>query len=323
MVIFSAIYFFIAEGSFLKERADITFGVTFSTLMARQLDLVPREVFDAIVDDIGVRKIRLPVYWSDIEKKKGEFEFTEYDFMIKKSEDARVKLILVVGRKLPRWPECHIPEWSRSLSEEEFEKAVQNQMRVVVERYRNSPALEIWQIENEPFHVFGASCAQEKISAQSVDAEISLIRSLDSHPIMMTDAGKAGFWFTSLRRADIIGVTMYYQVWNPMRKVVWSTFGPGLFWLKRKILEPFFPNKEFMVAELQGEPYGPELLPFYDLKLQKELMNVDRFRETIRRARKAGFQENYFWGVEWWYWLKEKHNDPSMWNKAKNVLHNI
>ena len=78
-----------------------------------------------------------------------------------------------------------------------------------------------------------------------------------------------------------------------------------------------------MVAELQGEPYGPELLPFYDLKLQKELMNVDRFRETIRRARKAGFQENYFWGVEWWYWLKEKHNDPSMWNKAKNVLHNI
>ncbi len=319
-IILTGIYFYVAKGDFLTEQ-NVRFGVTFSTQQAHQLGLDSQVVFSALLHDLGAQKIRLPVYWEDIESKAGEFNFSEYDNLIHEAEKSNAKLILVVGRKLPRWPECHIPQWSKSLPEEEFEKVVLNQMRVVVERYRSSPALAIWQVENEPFHVFGADCATHTVKTESVDAEVAMVRSLDSHPIMLTEAGKAGYWFTSLQRADIVGVTMYYQVWNPIRKVVWSTFGPGLFWVKRKVLEPFYPEKKFMVAELQGEPYGPVAnFADYDVALQKELMNVSRFQETIRRARKAGFEENYLWGAEWWYWLKEKHDDHSLWDEAKKLF---
>lgn len=328
VIILAGIYFYIAEGSFLKEKQDVSFGVTFSTFMARQLGFDSREVFDAITDDLKVKKIRIPVYWSEIEPEMGVFQFSDYDYFIKKSESAGIKLILVVGRKLPRWPECHIPQWLRErtndelqMTNDEFETVVDTYIKVAVERYKDSPAVKMWQIENEPFHAFGAECAEEKIKTEFVDREIELVRSLDpGRPIMLTDAGKAGMWFTSLRRADTLGVTMYYQVWNPTRGVVWSTFGPGLFLVKRKILEPFFSDKKMIVAELQAEPYGPTLLPNYDLGLQMRLMNPGRFRETIRRARKAGFSENYLWGAEWWFWLKDKQNDSSLWDEAKTLF---
>jgi hypothetical protein len=321
IIIFSGIYFFVAEGSFLKERQDASFGVTFSTVMARQLGLDPREVFDALVDDLRIKKMRIPVYWSDIEPERGVFDFSDYDYLIEKSEDRNIELILIVGRKLPRWPECFRPAWSEKLTEKEFEERMDNQIRVIVERYKGSSSVTMWQVENEPFHVFGADCAKGKIKTENVDREIALVRSLDSdRPIMLTDAGKAGTWSTSLKRVEVLGVTMYYQVWNPRRGVVWSTFGPGLFWAKSKILQPFFADKKIIVAELQAEPYGPVLLPDYAIDFQLQLMNIGRFRETIRRARKAGFSENYLWGVEWWYWLKENQSNDSFWEEARRLF---
>jgi hypothetical protein len=316
-----ALYFFVGSGIFLEERRDISFGITFSTLMARQLELDPQKVFDAAVDDLGARAIRIPVYWSEVESERGKFDFSEYDYFIHKSEKSGAKLILAVGRKLPRWPECHIPAWAINLTEKEFEERVLMQIEEAVKHFRNSPAVAGWQVENEHFHIYGADCAAGKLKSEVVDKEIAKVRSLDSRPIVLTDAGKAGTWFTSLwkGRADIVGVTMYYQVWNS--RGAWnSTFGPGLFWLKRKLVVPFFPGKAIINVELQAEPYGPMPLPGYELALQKKLMNAQCLREYARRARRAGFETNYLWGVEWWYWLKEKHNDPSMWEEGKTLF---
>lgn len=312
----TAVYLFVAEGSFLQEK-DVAFGVTFSPFMARQLGLEAKVVWEAIIKDLGVKKVRLPVYWSEIEEVEGSFDFADYDYFVKTAEDAKVELILNVGRKLPRWPECHMPPWAAGLSKDVFQAVVESQIREVILRYRGSPAVTAWQIENEHFHVYGVDCASGKIPAEYVDAEIALVRSLDSRPIVLTDAGKAGSWFTSLRRAEVLGVTMYYQVWNPWRGVVWSTFGPGLYRAKRNILRAFYPDKKFIVAELQAEPFGPTLLPDYALELQNNLMNVERFRENIAKARRAGFAENYLWGAEWWYWLAVKQGDAALWEEAK------
>lgn len=312
--------FFLVTWYGVSERGSARYGVTFSTVMARELGLDSRETFDAIVDDLGARLIRLPVYWSDIERESGVFDFSEYDYFFARAEEKGVKLIPVVGRKLPRWPECHIPEWSKSLSASEFQKRVEAEIREVVARYASSPAVIRWQIENEPFHIYGAGCADKKISASDIDAEIALVRSLDSRPIMLTDSGEQGIWATSLSRAEYLGISMYYQVWNDTLKVVRFPFGPGFYRIKAWFVNLFYPDGKIIVSELQAEPWGPVLLPHFDLEFQLRLMNEKRFREVIRRARLAGFEENILWGAEWWFWLKKTENRPGMWEEAKKVF---
>jgi len=314
-------FYVISWYGFQKEDENVKFGVTFSTVMSRQLGLEPRKVFDALVEDLGVKIIRLPVYWTDIEKNNGEYDFSDYDYFIGKAERKGVRLILAVGRKLPRWPECHVPSWAE-IPNKKFEEAILNYIKTAVERYKNSPAVEMWQVENEPFHVFGDKCAKGKIGASIVDEEITLVRSLDpERPIMLTDSGEQGIWFSSLSRSDVTGVTMYRQVWNPYLKVVHFPLGPGFYWIKREFFSLFYPKKRVIVAELQAEPWGPGvLLPDYDLSIQLGLMNVDKFKENISFARRTGFDTFYLWGVEWWYWLKEVKHKPEMWNIAKGFI---
>ncbi len=317
---FFAFAFYIFSWYGIPERGFTRYGVTFSTVMARQLGLDPRETYDAIVDDLGVRLIRLPVYWSDIEPEEGTYAFSDYDYFFKKAEEKRVQLIPVIGRKLPRWPECFIPSWAGNIEGDRLDEAVRRQMQIVVERYRNSPAVIRWQIENEPFHVYGAECAKTKLSPAIVDEEITLVRSLDAHPIMLTDSGEQGIWSSSLRRAEYLGISTYYQVWNGVLRVVRFPFGPGFYRAKARLFTLFYPDKKIVVSELQAEPWGPGLLPYVQLDFQLRLMDEVRFREIIRRARLAGFEENILWGAEWWWWLKTKQNNNGMWNEAKKIF---
>ena len=74
------------------------------------------------------------------------------------------------------------------------------------------------------------------------------------------------------------------------------------------------------MAELQAEPFYNKLLPDYEVALQKKLMNGKRFREVISRARRAGFDENYLLGVEWWYWVGKNHDTWEIWNEAKKLF---
>jgi len=313
------LFYLITWYGFTAERQDVVFGVTFSTVMARQLGLEPRKVFDAIVDDLEIKKIRLPVYWSDVGPQEEKFIFDDYDYFVQQSEKNGVKLILAIGRKLPRWPECFAPAWA-TFEREDIDETSLRYIETVVGRYKNSPAIEYWQIENEPFHTFGSGCAAGKLKTQQVEREIALVRSLDSRPIVLTDSGEQGFWASSLARSDVTGVSMYLQVWNDTLGVVQFPFGPGFYVLKRSIFNYAYPEKKIIVSELEAEPWGPSLLPGYDLSFQKELMSAERFREVLSYARRSGFDTFYLWGVEWWYWLKESQNASDIWNEAKRLF---
>lgn len=336
----TALFYVISWHAFVGEKPAASLGVTFSTVMARQLRLDPQNTFDAIINDLGVHIIRLPIYWQDINPVQGQapmasfdpqadqisngiepaYNFTDYDYFIAQAEKHSIKLVLIVGRKLPRWPECHIPEWSQVLPEDKFEDAVDKYIEVVVRRYKSSPSVVAWQVENEPFHVFGSGCAVQKIAASSLDREVALVRSLDLRPIILTDSGEQGAWFTLLGWADLLGITMYRQVWNDVLGVTNFPFGPGFYKLKRATISFFFPKKGFIVSELQMEPWGPTPLPGYDIGYQKSLMNVVQFRKNVSYARRSGFDDFYLWGAEWWYWLGIKHNDWEIWDEAKQYF---
>jgi hypothetical protein len=259
--------------------------------------------------------MRLPIYWPDIEPKRGNYTFDDYDWMLKQTEKGETKLILVIGRKVPRWPECYIPTWAKENSD------LLNYLEVVVNRYKNSPALYAWQVENEPFLDYG-ECP--KLDVEFLDKEIELVRSLDSkHQIVLTDSGELSFWLKAAKRGDIFGTTMYRVVWDKnLGYIKYNLLPHQFYWLKANFVRIFYPQKPIIVSELQAEPWGPGLIYNLSVETQMQSMDLKQFNKNIEFAKSVGFPEVYFWGAEWWYWIKIKHNNQTFWNEAKKLFSN-
>lgn len=303
----------------------IHWGVTFSPKFSRDLGLNWQENFRAILNDIHPKKLRLIAYWSDIEKEKGKFDFSDLDWQLyEASQHGKADVILVVGLKTPRWPECHAPEWTKELSREEREEALRIYLVKVIERYRDHPMLAMWQVENEPYLAFGECTAR---GSNFLDKEIELVKSLDPrHPVLTTDGGEFGLWAPAAKRGDIFGTTMYRKVYprfvGPLFGVVEYPLSPNYFRIKEKITRIFTgsPGQRFIVIELQGEPWSPTPLRDASYQWQTESFSPEYFKQTVECAKATGFDEYYLWGSEWWYWMGKNHNDWRYWDVAKQLL---
>ena len=293
-------------------------GVTFSHTYAQGLGLEWREVFEAMLDELGVRHLRLPVYWNEVSPTQGALDFDAYDYQMARAEEFNAKVILAIGRKVPRWPECHEPAWVLKLSEKEQQEELLRYIEVVVERYKASFALVAWQVENEPFLPFG-ECPP--LDVDFLDKEIALVRKLDpSRPIVVTDSGELSIWIRAARRADIFGTTMYRTIYNKSIGQFTYPLPPSFFRAKRALTEIFVGHKPMIVIELQAEPWGPAPVEKLSRKESERSMSPKKFRDVITYATRSGFDEFYLWGVEWWYWLKVHENDPEMWNIARELF---
>lgn len=297
---------------------EIKWGVAFSKSFAIQMGLDWRESYLAILDDLKSRSLRLPIYWPDIELEDKKYDFKDYDWMINETKKRNVKLILVIGKKLPRWPECHEPEWLKNQELRIKNQKLLEYIEKTVLRYKNLDNLYAWQVENEPFLPFG-ECP--KLDAEFLDKEINLVRSLDfEHPLIITDSGELSVWFRAAKRADIFGATMYRIIWNKYTGYVKYPLPPKFFWLKANLVQLFEPKKPIIVSELQAEPWGPKQIYEMTLEEQSKSMNLAQFYDNIEYAKKVGFPEAYLWGAEWWYWMKVKHGDSRFWDAARDIL---
>src|SRR3989344_6752591 len=88
-----------------------TYGASFSRFHADELGLDWKEVYLAMLNDLGVRNFRFSAHWPLTEPEEGKYNFEELDFQIKEAQKSGASVILAVGRRLPGWPECHEPEW--------------------------------------------------------------------------------------------------------------------------------------------------------------------------------------------------------------------
>ncbi|MFY9462255.1 MAG: beta-galactosidase [Candidatus Sungiibacteriota bacterium] len=298
--------------------ADFIYGVTFSLPYTRDtLGLDWQKAYLAILDDLKVRYIRIPAYWVELEKEKGKYDFGDLDFMVREAEKREAQVILAVGEKLPRWPECHIPAWAEQESREDRHRALLNLIDKIVERYRGASHIRYWQVENEPFLPFGGCKDYDKYF---VDAEISRVKSLDSRPIVVTDSGELSVWAQAYKRADVFGTTLYRTIWNKYIGIFTYPLRPGYFRMKQRLMELSYGKKPLIVVELQAEPWLLVRPPDVSLETQLRLMNVEKFKQYLDYERQTAIPEVYLWGAEWWYWLKEKHNKPEMWDEAKKLF---
>src|SRR3989344_4461206 len=292
-----------------------TFGVTFSQIYASDMGLDWHETYIALLDDLGIKHLRIPAYWTKIEANENTFDFADLDWQIMEAEKRDVDVVMVVGYKVPRWPECHIPDWAESKPRAEFEQAVLREIETVVMRYRDNPAISRWQVENEPFLKFGVC---PPFDAALLDEEIALVRSLDNRPIIVTDSGELSTWIQASKRADIFGTTMYRTIWSNYVGQFTYPLPPEFFHFKANIARAFGDVKKIIVIELQAEPWGPGLAHALAPEVEAQSFSPDKFHATMEYVKTVGFPEAYLWGGEWWYFKKTK-GDDRFWDIAKEI----
>jgi len=306
---------------FSRETADpnreIKWGTTFSLVFARQLNIDWKKVYIEILDDLKIKRLRLIAYWPEIEPKDDLWDFRDLDWQIQEAQKRDVKIILAVGQRLPRWPECYIPEWAKSGSSDKNQKLLEY-IEETIKHYKDNPAIYAWEVENEPFLKFGeCPVADEKF----LDEEIAAVRKLDNRPIIITDSGELSIWYWAAKRGDIFGTTMYRYVWHKWLGSYKYPIPPEFFRVKERIVRLFVgQEKPFIVIELQGEPWQQKQI--YEISTDEQIKNlpIENFKDTIEYAKKTGFSEYYLWGVEWWYYLKQ-NGHPEYWEYVRALNH--
>ena len=300
---------------------DVAFGVSFNQIHASSLGLDWKETYSAMLDELKPKYVRIAAMWSQVEAEDNVYYWDDVDFMMDEASKYGAKILLVVGQKAPRWPECHVPEWANYLiARDDVRLAVLDYVEEAVERYKNHEALELWQIENEPFIRFRfGECVQ--YLPEATYGEVALVRSLDpDHQIVVTDSGELSTWRKASKSGDILGTTMYRTVRDKKGRAIrhwWLP--PALYTVKARLWG--VPRERFFISELQAEPWFTESNPLNTpVDVQEQTMNPDQLRNNIAYAKKIGASRAYFWGVEWWYWMKTKNDDERYWLIVKEAL---
>ncbi len=298
--------------------SEIDFGITFSQYFAEEMSLDWKQAYAAILDELGVKKLRLIAYWQYLEPEQGSYSFEDLDWQIQEAGKRNAQVILAVGRKLPRWPECHIPAWANGLDESEQQEKILSLITKIVEHYQDSKVIWAWQIENEPFLKGFGECP--KLDKEFLKKEINLVRKNDSQnrPIIITASGELSSWIQPAFYGDIFGTTLYRNVYSEnLGKYIKYPIPPVFYYKRANLTKKITGVEKAIIIELQGETWGPKMPYETPLDKQLEIMNANVFREIIDYTYQTGFDEAYLWGAEWWYWLKQKHGIDNLWQEAK------
>ncbi len=314
--VFAVIIIVICFG-FLGRDTKPEHGFTFSTLHANELGLDVHEVYETMLSTMDIDNLRIPVYWSRIENESGIYDFSELDYLMQRAQEENIDVTLAIGVKVPRWPECFIPSWVNVNDQVQYKQDVFEMLTSIVNRYKDHEALERWQVENEPFFPFG-ECPTP--NTKLFKEEIELVRSLDhNHQIQSTASGEHAFWFLRASNVDVLGVSLYRKVWNESMGTFTFPYQP-IIYITQNVLANMITDK-VIISELQMEPWIPDSDVGVENRIEElySLFDENDVLSNYNFAKKAGTGEIYFWGIEWWYFMKE-HARPELWEAGANLI---
>jgi hypothetical protein len=296
------------------------YGVTFIPGYAEYFGLNPKETMQAMIDELGVRQFRLVSYWDVSEATQGTYDFSQLDWQFEKANAVGAKVSLAIGLRQPRWPECHMPAWAESQPMSVWLPELKKYMQATIERYKNNPALDSYQLENEFFMTVFGICPDH--SRERLVDEYNFVKSLDSeHPVIVS---RSNNWIgipIHDPRPDEFGISVYKRVWDKtFTKRYFEYPLPDWFYGMLAGAGKIVTGKDMVIHELQAEPWLPDGYAINDLgslSEQDKSMNAERLHGRFEYAKGTGMHEAYLWGAEWWYWRKVKAHDPSDWDAAR------
>ncbi len=307
-------YFFVGDA---KPAEKINWGVNFSLKQTDFLGLDDRETYLALLDELKVKRIKISVHWDLLEKEKDEFDFSELDWQMREAEKRNIDVVLAIGMRTPRWPECHMPNWVRNMDKNEQQQNILKMMARIVNRYKDSPSLVGWQVENESFLNFGACPWSD---SGFLKQEVSFIKKIDDrHPVILTESGELSLWLRSAAIGDVVGVTTYRKVWQDQLDFYFSYRLPAVFYYRRAEIARHIFKKDVIGVELQAEPWEPGQL--IHVSMARELVcPLQNYAATFKSLQPLGFDAIFLWGVEYWYFRKKQFADYSWIDAMKKII---
>lgn len=301
-------------------------GTSFIPAYAQSLGLDPQQTMDGLINDVGVRNFRLVSYWNQMEPAPGTYDFSTLDWQFKKVEAAGGQITLSVGLRQPRWPECHMPDWARNESPEVWQDQLNAYISAVVARYKDSPALKSYQIENEYF-LKGFGRCQEIPGAMDrsrLVTEYNLVKQLDPHhKLIVNRSNNALGWPVGDPQPDEYGISIYKRVWDAQITHRYLEYPfPAWYYAFVAGWQKLFTGRDMIIHELQAESWGPNGKSLNEISVAEGNKSLDaqRLTDRVKFAQGTGMHEVYLWGSEYWYYRMVKQNDPSLWNAAKSAF---
>lgn len=314
-----------------------TLGVNFSHRHAEWLGLDPDDLYRALLDDLGVRHVRISVYWDEIAPTPAALELGSLRRWLDPLQARGAKALVTVGLKAQRWPEYYPPTWLTSSMPMAHGADVEQHPRVVahlllmLERVTaylaDYDAVGAWQVENEPFLPSMRHTEAWQISPSLLAREIEVVRGSDprSRPIVVNHSTQSRFdrrWWTALRSADRLAENIYTRKPNRwpwpryFNLYALPVYRPALGRESRVARDL---GKGLWITELQAEPWQRD-----DIKTlrpeQVESISPERIRRNLALVHRAGASHVYLWGAEWWQYTAQQHGDTRYWDLARSLF---
>jgi hypothetical protein len=319
-----------------NQHKPLKLGASFIPAYAESLGLDAQETMDAMIHELGIRHFRLVSYWNQLEPEKGEYDFSLLDWQFQKAEAAGAKISLSLGLRQPRWPECHMPEWAKTMPSGDaagtWQNALLDYIEEVVNRYKGSPALGSYQLENEYFLRGFGQCVDFVGEAGAFDRErlvreYNLVKQLDPyHKLIVARSNNALGMPIGKPTPDEFGISIYKRVWDASvtKRYLEYPF-PAWFYGFVAGAQKLLTGRDMMIHELQAETWPPNRQSIQQTSLdeQNKSFNAERFEARVEFGKGTGMREIYLWGAEYWYYRLVKLNDPSLWNVAKDEFSKI
>ena len=291
-------------------------GVSFSQVQAERYGSNWRNNYTAIMDELGFRHIRIAAYWDRLEPQQGVYDFSQTDYMVNEAQKRGAKLTMVIGQKSLRVPECYYPTWLDKNNSEVVHTESLKMLETVVNRYKNNPTIEKWQLENEFLLKSFGNCPAQNLNSKDYQSEYNLVKSLDnSRPIVITQSNQNGFP-VRLPYGNVFGFSMYRWVWSPFGYYRYPQTGL-YFWWKAAIIN-LYTRADIKIHELQAEAWGKVGNENLTPQESFQTMNPKILYENIEYARQSQIKDFDLWGSEWWYHLKQ-NGYPAMWDAVKTL----
>lgn len=296
-------------------------GVSFIPDYASSLGVDPQETMDALLN-IGVKHFRLVSYWSDMERTPGQYNFSQLDWQMQKAEAAHANVVLTLGLRQPRWPECHMPDWAAGEPKSQWQPQLEQFMQAIIARYHNSPSLQAYQLENEYFLKGFGTCTD--FSRDRLVSEYNLVKKADPvHPVIIGRSNNALGLPLGKPQPDEFSISVYKRVWDAgvTHRYLEYPF-PAWFYGFLAGLQEIYNHKNMRIGELQAEAWPPNGKNITETSLTEQNKSLDakRFKDRIEYGKATGMREIDLWGAEYWYYRLTVLHDASLWNVARQAF---